>query len=456
MDAASTTSSAASSAEGRGSGGSDFINRGMFAAAGSQPQQSGSGENMLVGGAGGGFSLGNGFGNDSTGLGGGAVSSSGTSFDLSDFPSLGGTGGGGGGAAPGPGNGLAAALREQQQLLAHQQQMLQSGGGGGGSVGSSQKASSNLQYMLAMTGTNGGNFNIASEDFPALGGGVQSQTSGGGGGNGSLNVSSLLSSSSSIQQSSSNENGGLYGGSGLDNVSSQQLEGGAGLLGGAGLAGLGGLRNPGSSLTPAASGSAPAGAIGSSVSGGASSGSTAGNALTGDYGLLGLLGVIRMTESDRNSLALGSDLQLLGLNMGSAEQIYSTFSSPWSDGGATREPHYQVRRELHVLFWFWMRIAHRPLFCLRFPLFENVSKAANVLLHATSSAENWAFVQIPARDPVLHLLRTAKGCSASVRSARAVLQGMEIPRGTETVVQESWTLGRSSKLVHRVATVLVL
>jgi len=473
MDAASTTSSAASSAEGRSGSGSDFINRGMFASGGSQPQQSGSGENLLVGGAGGGFSLGNGFGNDSTGLGGGGpVSAAGTSFDLSDFPSLGGgavggggaIGGGGGGAAPGPGNGLAAALREQQQLLAHQQQqqqqqMLQAAaaaaGGAGGSSSQKGTASSNLQYMLAMTGSNGGNFNMATEDFPALGGGAPSQSTGVG--NGSLNVSSLLSNSSSIQQSSSNDNG-LYGGSGgLDTVGSQQLEGGAGLLGGAGLAGLGGLRNPGSTLSSAPSGSAPAGAIGSSVTsgGGSSSGVSGGNALTGDYGLLGLLGVIRMTESDRNSLALGSDLQLFGLNMGPAEQIYNTFSSPWTDTGATRaEPHYQVR-------WSsFLRCVIHPY--LRFsdltpsPFAVLFSKAANVLLHATSCAENRTSVQISVRDPVLHLLRTTEGCPASICSARAVRQGMEIPRGTETVVQESRTLRRSSKLVQRVATVLVL
>jgi hypothetical protein len=75
----------------------------------------------------------------------------------------------------------------------------------------------------------------------------------------------------------------------------------------------------------------------------AGAGSTAGTALSGDYGLLGLLSVIRMTDADRNALALGSDLTLLGLNLASTEQIYSTFSSPWSDVVATKEPHYQVR-----------------------------------------------------------------------------------------------------------------
>ena len=37
------------------------------------------------------------------------------------------------------------------------------------------------------------------------------------------------------------------------------------------------------------------------------------------YGLLGLLGVIRMTDPDLNTLALGSDLTTVGLNLDSAE-----------------------------------------------------------------------------------------------------------------------------------------
>lgn len=37
------------------------------------------------------------------------------------------------------------------------------------------------------------------------------------------------------------------------------------------------------------------------------------------YGLLGLLGVIRMTDPDLNMLALGSDLTTVGLNLDSAE-----------------------------------------------------------------------------------------------------------------------------------------
>lgn len=39
------------------------------------------------------------------------------------------------------------------------------------------------------------------------------------------------------------------------------------------------------------------------------------------YGLLGLLGVIRMTNPDRSMLALGSDLTTLGLDLNTAESV---------------------------------------------------------------------------------------------------------------------------------------
>jgi CCR4-NOT transcription complex subunit 2 len=56
------------------------------------------------------------------------------------------------------------------------------------------------------------------------------------------------------------------------------------------------------------------------------------------YGLLGLLPVIKMTDGDLNTLALGSDLTTLGLNLNSSKSLYSTFSSPWADGPSTTEP----------------------------------------------------------------------------------------------------------------------
>lgn len=58
------------------------------------------------------------------------------------------------------------------------------------------------------------------------------------------------------------------------------------------------------------------------------------------FGLLGLLSVIRMTEPDLNTLALGTDLTTLGLNLNSPECLYATFASPWADSPARRDPEY--------------------------------------------------------------------------------------------------------------------
>jgi CCR4-NOT transcription complex subunit 2 len=60
------------------------------------------------------------------------------------------------------------------------------------------------------------------------------------------------------------------------------------------------------------------------------------------YGLLGLLDVIRMTNADLNTLALGSDLTTLGLNLNSSECLYSTFASPWAEAPITREPQFSL------------------------------------------------------------------------------------------------------------------
>lgn len=53
------------------------------------------------------------------------------------------------------------------------------------------------------------------------------------------------------------------------------------------------------------------------------------------YGLLGLLEVIRMADTDLNSLALGNDLTTFGLNLNSTDCLYPTFSSPVTE---TRPP----------------------------------------------------------------------------------------------------------------------
>mmetsp|Transcript_1929 Transcript_1929/g.2566 ORF Transcript_1929/g.2566 Transcript_1929/m.2566 type:complete len:555 (+) Transcript_1929:1-1665(+) len=60
------------------------------------------------------------------------------------------------------------------------------------------------------------------------------------------------------------------------------------------------------------------------------------------YGLLGLLGVIRMEDADRGTLALGTDLTTLGLNLNSSDSLHTTFASPWADGPSTRDPPFQI------------------------------------------------------------------------------------------------------------------
>jgi len=199
-----------------------------------------------------------------------------TGLDMNEFPSLGG------------GN-LAQALRNQQLMKG---------------------------YRLAMTGQN--QFNMASEDFPALG------SSGN-------NGSALLGGNNAVQQRNA-PGSGIYAGSHNELEGNSGFDGGAGLLGGAGLGGLGNLRNLQQQSTGAGRGNASV-----------SSSSATGSALSGDFGLLGLLGVIRMTDADRNALALGTDLTMLGLNLGTPDKVYSTFSSPWADNKTTKEPHYQVR-----------------------------------------------------------------------------------------------------------------
>ena len=57
---------------------------------------------------------------------------------------------------------------------------------------------------------------------------------------------------------------------------------------------------------------------------------------------MGLLSVIRMTDQDLSTLALGTDLTTLGLNLNSSECLYSTFASPWAEGPTTKEPQFSL------------------------------------------------------------------------------------------------------------------
>ncbi|XP_045623003.1 CCR4-NOT transcription complex subunit 2 isoform X2 [Procambarus clarkii] len=55
--------------------------------------------------------------------------------------------------------------------------------------------------------------------------------------------------------------------------------------------------------------------------------------VTDQFGMVGLLTFIRAAETDHNlvSLALGSDLTTLGLNLNSPENLYPNFAGPWAE-----------------------------------------------------------------------------------------------------------------------------
>jgi CCR4-NOT transcription complex subunit 2 len=191
---------------------------------------------------------------------------------------------------------------------------------------------------------------MATEDFPALpgaplGGSVGNTGSGllggveGGqvGGSSPSDISFGGAPASSSTRSSSNVNGGVFGGD-LDGLTNQFDS--ASLLGSGGVGNLGNhiSSNPGVSQQR----SATSASTGAPIPSGGNNTGGGGSALSGDYGLLGLLKIIRLSDADRNALAVGSDLTSLGLNLNSSENLYSTFASPWSDSPANREPQYQV------------------------------------------------------------------------------------------------------------------
>lgn len=68
----------------------------------------------------------------------------------------------------------------------------------------------------------------------------------------------------------------------------------------------------------------------------------AAQAASDPFGLRGLLSVIRMSDPDLTSLALGIDLTTLGLNLNSTENLHKTFGSPWSEEPAKGDPEYTV------------------------------------------------------------------------------------------------------------------
>ncbi|PWN38340.1 uncharacterized protein FA14DRAFT_25976 [Meira miltonrushii] len=115
-----------------------------------------------------------------------------------------------------------------------------------------------------------------------------------------------------------------------------------GQQGGAGNVGSGGLMLPnvGGGTAPGGTQSQAAGAIAKTP---------AQQVLTSPadrFGLVGLLNIIKMQDPDLSMLAMGSDLQTLGLNLGAQDSLSASFVTPWSDNAAAAA--LQVEPEFHL------------------------------------------------------------------------------------------------------------
>lgn len=118
------------------------------------------------------------------------------------------------------------------------------------------------------------------------------------------------------------------------------------------------------------------------------------------FGLLGLLSVIRLSDPDLASLALGIDLTTLGLNLNSADNLHKTFGSPWSDEPAKGDPDFNVPQcyvikppaSLHV-----------SLFHLSYPSLSSHVKLANLLIFLATAAR--VFLKIYSGDAVLYIFQ---------------------------------------------------
>lgn len=61
-----------------------------------------------------------------------------------------------------------------------------------------------------------------------------------------------------------------------------------------------------------------------------------------EFGLRGLLKVVRMNSPDLISLAFGLDLTTLGLNLSATDDLHKRFASPWAEEPHKGEPQYSI------------------------------------------------------------------------------------------------------------------
>lgn len=91
------------------------------------------------------------------------------------------------------------------------------------------------------------------------------------------------------------------------------------------------------------------------------------------FGLLGLLSVIRMSDPDLTSLALGIDLTTLGLNLNSSENLHKTFASPWSEDPTKADPEFSVPQCYYTKQPPTLHVSSFIMFCNFISLLPNLS-----------------------------------------------------------------------------------
>ncbi|RWS05638.1 hypothetical protein B4U79_10146, partial [Dinothrombium tinctorium] len=166
-------------------------------------------------------------------------------------------------------------------------------GGGSGAPGSSRPAYVGMVKDVTPSSSSSSEFTIHSEDFPALPG---------------SNPNMHMSSNHDSNNQSNVTSGGLSGILGSSSVGNDVSSSGIGSS----------AKNLKRGIQTSKDGrvtNIPPGMV------------------TDQFGMVGLLTFIRAAESDPNlvSLALGTDLTTLKLDLNSQENLYSTFPGPWSD-----------------------------------------------------------------------------------------------------------------------------
>lgn len=139
------------------------------------------------------------------------------------------------------------------------------------------------------------------------------------------------------------------------------------------------------------------------------------------YGMFGLLKVIKMINPALSSLSLGLDLTSLGLNLNSPEDLHKSFASPWSDEPVKGEPKYTIpdcynAQQLGVLKQSWFsKFRPETLFYIFYSMpKEEAQLCAAIELHARGwfyhrELRLW-FTRVSNVEPLVKTANYERGC----------------------------------------------